>query len=182
MHEMTATNLRSAYGGESMAHMRYIAWAQRARREGYPNVARLFTAISLAEQVHATNHFAAMRNVGGAHTVFAGAGFGDATTSENLAGAIEGELFEVNEMYPAYIEVARAQGEKAALRSMTYALEAEKIHAAMYAKAKKAVEKGKDVKLGPVQICLVCGHTVEGDAPDACPVCKARKNKFRTFA
>lgn len=182
MHAMTAESLRSAYGGESMAHMRYLIWADKAEKDGFPNVARLFRAISYAEQVHATNHFTAMAKVAGAHLVAAGGGFGLGTTSQNLAGAIEGETFEVQEMYPAYMAIARAQGEKAAIKSIHYAVEAEKIHAAMYTAAKKAVDAGNDVKLGPVQICGVCGHTVEGEAPAKCPVCAAKKDKFKTFA
>ncbi|HET6430053.1 MAG TPA: rubrerythrin family protein [Phycisphaerae bacterium] len=182
MQELTASNLRSAFGGESMAHMRYKIWADKAAQEGFPNVARLFTAISRAEQVHATGHFKALARVGGAFLCASGGGFGLTDTSANLAGAIEGETFEVESMYPAYLAEARRQGEAAAEKSCLYAWEAEKIHAAMFAKARRAVGSGKDVKLGTVQICLVCGHTVEGDAPDKCPICSAVKSKFVAFA
>ena len=182
MLEMTAANLRSAFGGESMAHMRYWAWAQKAQDEGFTNVARLFNAVARAEQAHATGHFKTMATVAGGFAVTAGGGFGLGTTSQNLAGAIEGENFEVSEMYPSFIEVAKSQGEKAAIRSMELALAAEKIHAAMYSKAKAAVDKGKDVSLGAVQVCTVCGHTLEGDAPDKCPICKALKKFYVTFA
>ena len=58
MHPMTAANLRNAYGGESMAHMRYGIWGDKAEKDGYPNVARLFRAIASAETIHATGHFA----------------------------------------------------------------------------------------------------------------------------
>ena len=181
MRDMTAENLRSAFGGESMAHMRYLIWADKAEADGLPNVARLFRAVSRAEQAHATGHFRAMGDVGGAFSVTSVGGFGLGTTSENLQGAIDGERFEVNEMYPAYLEVARMQGEKGAQRSMNYALQAERIHAAMYAKAKEAVDNGKDVDLGPVRICTVCGHTIEGDLPDRCPICGAVKEKYVSF-
>jgi rubrerythrin len=181
MHESTAENLRSAFGGESMAHMRYKVWADRAEKEGFPNVARLFRAISWAEQSHATGHFTAMKDVEGAFLVASGGGFGLGGTSQNLQGAIDGELHEVNEMYPAYLEVAKMQEEPAAQRSMGYALEAEKIHARMYQNAKDAVDGGKDVELGPVHICDVCGYTVEGDCPDVCPICQAKKNRFTSF-
>jgi len=182
MHDMTATNLRSAFGGESMAHMRYKIWAEQAEKEGHPNVARLFRAISRAEQAHATGHFKAMADVAGAFSVFAGGGFGLGNTSENLAGAIEGETTEIHEMYPAYLAVAKAQDEKGAIRSINYALSAEKIHAAMYTEAKQAVDEGKEYALGPVRICTVCGHTIEGDLPDKCPICGAAKDKYETFA
>ena len=182
MHDMTAANLRSAYGGESMAHMRYKIWAAKAEADGFPNVARLFTAIAAAEQVHATNHFRVMKDVGGAHLVAAGGGFGLGSTSDNLAGAIEGENFEIDEMYATHVQTAQFQGESGAQRSFHYAIEAEKIHAKMYADAKAVVDGGADVELGPVQICSVCGHTVEGDAPDECPICQAKKKAFLTFA
>ena len=181
MHDMTAAHLRNAHGGESMAHMRYLIWADKAEEEGFPNVARLFTAIAAAEQVHATNHFVELRNEKGAAQADAGAGFGLGTTSENLEGAIEGETFEVNEMYPVYMEAAKFQGEKGAVRSFHYALAAEKIHAAMYQAAKQPVDAGKDPKLGPIQICKVCGYTAEGDVPDKCPICNAKAEQFMTF-
>lgn len=182
MHDMTVGNLRSAFGGESMAHMRYMVWADKAKRDGFPNVARLFMAISRAEQAHATGHFKAMAKEAGAFLVPSGGGFGLGSTSANLAGALGGELFEVNEMYPAYLAEAKRQKESAAVRSMTFALKAEKIHARMYAKAKQAVDRKKDVKLGPVHICTVCGHTIEGRLPGKCPVCGAAKGRYESFA
>ena len=60
MNAMTQDNLRSAFGGESQAHMRYRIWADKAKKDGFPTVARLFMATSDAEQVHATLHFTAL--------------------------------------------------------------------------------------------------------------------------
>ncbi len=182
MRDMTVANLQSAFGGESMAHMRYKSWAEKAEQEKFPNVGRLFRAISRAEQAHATGHFRALRGVSGAFSVTAGGGFGLSATAENLQGAIDGELFEVNEMYPAYLEVARVQGEDGAERSMTHALGAEKIHAKMYQRAKDAVDAGKDMELGTVQVCPVCGHTLEGEVPDKCPICNTVGSRYETFA
>lgn len=182
MHDMTAANLRSAFGGESMAHMRYILWAGKAEEESFPNVARLFRAIAYAEEVHANNHFNALAKVGGDHLVNSGAPFGQTTTSENLIGAIAGEDFEIREMYPVYLESAKFQGEKTAQLSFHYALSAEKIHRAMYQAAKQSVDGGKDIELKPVQICKICGYTHEGDIPDRCPVCANGADKFVTFA
>ena len=181
MHDMTAANLRSAFGGESMAHMRYKVWAGKAEEEGFPNVARLFRAISRAEQAHASNHFKAMRDVGGGFLVASMAGFGLTSTSDNLQGAIDGETFEINEMYPVYKDTARFQEEKEAVTSCHYALSAEKIHAEMYTNAKKAVDAGKDVELGPMRICTNCGHTIEGDLPDKCPVCGVGPERYESF-
>jgi len=167
MRKITEQNLNNAFAGESMAHLRYLIFADYAEQEGYPNVARLFRAIAYAEQVHAQNHY---RELGGIRS-----------TKENLQTAIDGETFEVEEMYPAYNKVAELQGEQGAVRSTHYALEAEKIHAGMYQEAKQAVEGGKDIQLGKVYICSVCGYTVEGEAPERCPVCGATREKFKEF-
>ena len=164
---MTEGNLKAAFAGESQAHMRYLIFAEVAEREGKPNIARLFRAIAYAEQVHAANHLRELGMVKG--------------TPENLAEAIAGETFEVEEMYPAYNKVAELQGEEGAQRSTHYALEAEKIHAQMYTKAKEAAEKGQDIELKTVYICPVCGYTVEGEAPEYCPICGAPRDKFKAF-
>ncbi|MGC8879050.1 MAG: rubrerythrin family protein [Anaerolineae bacterium] len=182
MHSMTAENLRSAFGGESMAHMRYLIWADKADQDGFPNIARLFRAISFAEQVHATGHFNVLKEVVGGFNVTAGGGFGLGSTAQNLQGAIDGERFEVEEMYPAYMAVAESQGEKAAHRSMSWAWESEKQHVALYTQAKQAADSGKDVDFGTVYVCEVCGHTVVGAAPDKCPVCNMARDRFRAFA
>ncbi len=181
MNDMTAANLRSAYGGESMAHMRYRTWGAKAEEDGFPNVARLFKAIAFAEEVHANNHFRELKDEKGDFLVTSMAGFGLGSTSENLQGAIDGENFEIEQMYPAYIAVAKEQNEKGGLLSFHYAVEAEKIHSAMFTAAKEAVDSGKDMELGDVQICTVCGHTVDGPIPDICPICGVNHEKFVTF-
>ncbi len=168
MKEITKENLKAALAGESQAHIKYLAFAAKAEQEGKPNIARLFTAIAHAEQVHAINH---LKELGG---------LGD--TVANLEAAIGGENFEVEEMYAAYLEVAELQGAKGAKRSMTYAIEAEKIHADMYGEAKKAAEAGEDWDIGEVYVCPVCGFTHIGEPPDRCPVCNAKKESFKVFS
>lgn len=178
---MTADFLRSAYGGESMAHMRYLIWGDMAKKEGLPNIGKLFEAVAYAEWAHAKNHFYELGTAIADHTVAAGAVFGAAKTVDNLQGAINGELHEVNQMYPVYLETARFQQEKGAERSFHFALEAEKIHARLFQTAQQAAQQGKDVELGTIYICPVCGYTVSGSLPDYCPVCGAKKEIFKSF-
>jgi len=180
-NEMTSDFLHSAYSGESMAHMRYLIWGDMAGNEGFPNVARLFRAISYAEQVHATNHF---REIGGdtaGATVTADGIFGPNKTSDNLRGAIMGELHEVEQMYPVYLNTAEFQNEAGAKRSFHFALEAEKQHAALFQKALDAVNEGKDIELEAIYICPICGHTVLNEVPDKCPICGAKKEMYHRF-
>lgn len=179
---MTFDFLHSAYGGESMAHMRYLIWGDVAEKEGFRNVARLFRAIAYAEQVHASNHF---RVIGGSApadaTVTAGGVFAYGKTAENLQGAINGELHEVNQMYPVYLNTAKFQNEPDAERSFHGALEAEKIHAQLFQKALDAVKAGKDVELKRIYVCPVCGYTVLDEAPAKCPICGAKREIFKEF-
>ena len=167
MKKMTEANLKEAFAGESQAHMKYLAFAEKATREGKPEVARLFNAIAYAERVHAINH---LRELGG---------IGDTIT--NLGEAMGGENFENTEMYPAYEAVAKLQEEKGALRTIFYALEAEKIHEVMFGDAAETLKEASDLPAQKVFVCSVCGHTIFGDAPDRCPICKAVKAKYKEF-
>ena len=178
---MTSDFLHSAYGGESMAHMRYLIWGDTAEQEGFRNVARLFRAIAFAEQVHAANHF---REIGGGisdATVTAGAVFGPNSTADNLQGAINGELHEVEQMYPVYLNAAGLQKEAGAQRSFRFALEAERQHAELFGQALTAVREGKDLELTAIYVCPVCGHTVLNEPPERCPVCGAKRELYHRF-
>jgi rubrerythrin len=167
MRKMTEDNLKAAFAGESQAHMRYLIFAQAAERDGRANTARLFRAIAYAEQIHATKHF---KELGGIKD-----------SAQNLEAAIAGETYEVEEMYPAFNAVAEFQGETGAARCTDWALQAEKVHARMYAQAKQAEDQGKDATLGDVVICDVCGFTAEGSPPEKCPVCGVKADRFTKF-
>ena len=178
---MTDGNLKSAYAGESQAHMRYLIFSQRAEKGDFTNVARLFEAIAYAERIHASNHYRNIRSVGDALTVSM-AGFGSKTRSEDLQIGIDGETFEIEEMYPAYLDVAKMQKEYGAEVSFRFAWEAEKTHAELFKKAKTSIDEGRDPEVGPIGVCDVCGYTVEGEPPEKCPICNAKKEKFKIYA
>ncbi len=167
MHKMTEKTLQEAFAGESQANTKYQIYSEIAQNEGHPNIARLFEAVAYAERVHAKNHLRALGKKMG--------------PADNLQDAIDGENFEVQEMYQAYLAVAQLQEEKAAVTSHRYALEAEKIHAEKYARALTAVEAGKDIEMNDIYICPTCGYTVEDATPDRCPVCGVAGSKFRRF-
>ena len=164
---MTAQNIAAALAGESQASQKYLAFADVAETEGYPNVARLFRAVAFAESTHARNHLSVLGSIG--------------TTADNLKAAWGGETFEIDEMYPAYDAVARAQGNESARTSIRYALSAEKDHQSIYDATLRGVEGQIDLGAAPVRVCPICGHTVIGDAPDECPRCGTAGAYFREF-
>ena len=167
MRKMTEENMKAAFAGESQAHIKYLAFADKADKEDRPNVARLFRAASFAEQVHALAHLRVLAGVG--------------ATADNLEAARGGEEFEIEEMYPAYLAVAELQEEKKAQVSIRHALEAEKRHLALYTEAKAAVAAGADLDADQIHVCGRCGYTGAGEAPERCPVCNAPQEQFQVF-
>ncbi len=155
-------NLREAFAGESQANRKYLAFAQQAEKEGYPQVARLFRAAAEAETVHAHSHLRTLGEV--------------KDTATNLKAAISGETHEFKSMYPEMIRVAEAEGHKGAARSFTYANEVEKVHAALYQKALDNL--GAAATAVDYYVCSVCGFTCENMPPDTCPVCNAKARAF----
>jgi rubrerythrin len=158
----TEQDLKDAFAGESQANRKYLAFAKKADEEGYKEVAKLFRAAAEAETVHAHNHLRELKGI--------------KSTKENLESAISGESYEFQKMYPAMLEDARAEGNKGAERSFNIANEVEKIHAGLYQKALDSL--GKNAVVEYYSICKVCGYTHEGEAPDVCPVCGAKKVAF----
>ncbi len=157
----TEQNLKDAFAGESQANRKYLAFAKKADQEGYKQVARLFRAAAEAETVHAHAHLRTLKGIG--------------STADNLKAAIAGETHEFKSMYPAMINEAKAEDNKAALRSFEYANAVEKVHANLY---QKALEKMDKLEEADYYVCSVCGYTCEDEAPDECPVCKAKKKAF----
>jgi len=157
----TEKNLKDAFAGESQANRRYLAYAERAEDEFLHGVAKLFRAVAEAETIHAHKH---LRTAGGVKS-----------TKENLQDALSGEIHEFKNMYPQMIEDAKADGQKSAEISFTYANEVEKIHAELY---KKALEDPDKLAVQDYYICKICGYTVAEKIPDACPVCGANQKAF----
>lgn len=160
----TTENLKGAFAGESQANRRYLAFSRKAEQEGFAQIAKLFRAAAEAETVHALNHLNTLGEV--------------KTTEKNLEGAISGETFEFKQMYPDYIEIAKKEGNDDATWSFDVANKVEQVHAKLYMKALEALRSKKELPKTDYYICKECGNTVEGAAPDKCPICGASKSAF----
>lgn len=157
-------NLQSAFAGESQANRKYLAFAQKAELEGFPQIAKLFRAAAEAETIHAHAHLRAMGGVKG--------------TADNLKAAVEGERYEFQEMYPPFLSEAQSEGNTPATFTFKHALAVEEIHHGMYEEALAAIEGGGDLPERDIWVCGVCGNTVYGEAPEKCPVCGVPHDKF----
>jgi rubrerythrin len=164
----TAENLKAAFAGESQANRTYLAFAKKAEAEGLPQVARLFRATAEAETVHALAHLRVMQGV--------------KSTAENLRAAIAGEAHEFQVMYPAFVAAAQQEGQEGAVGTFQDALQVEQTHHQLYSQALAAVQAGQDLPAASIYVCNVCGHTVIGGAPDECPVCGAKREKFAAIS
>lgn len=159
----TKENLDTAFSGESQAYQKYSAFAKKAQKDGFENIAKLFRTTAEAEKIHAEGHLKAMDKIG--------------STLENLEAAISGETYEFEDMYPPMYEQADKENHKAK-KMFGYALEAEKVHAQLYAKALQAVKEGKDLDEVTIYLCPTCGYIELGTPPEKCPVCGVKGSTF----
>lgn len=161
----TRTNLQEAFAGESQARNKYTFFAEKADEAGNKQVARLFRAAAEAETVHARAHLRVLGEI--------------KTDKENLGAAVGGEYYEFTSMYPGFIEQAKQENNRAAVNSFDNANRVEQIHHRLFQAALKDLEAGKALKETVYYVCPVCGNTVEGEAPDRCPICATAGSKFK---
>lgn len=179
----TIENLKAAYNGESTASAKYAAFAERAKAEGYDTVAVMFLATSKAEAIHAGNHLKVLEKLGEKLEGPTLGSFTVQTTLENLADAIKGETYEIETMYPGFIETAGTEKSSDAVKSLTWAFDTEKKHQNFYKTALAALSGGGEKSL-PLKwfVCPVCGNTYdEATLTPKCDFCMTPKEKYIAF-
>ncbi|NOX64458.1 MAG: rubrerythrin family protein [Chlorobi bacterium] len=159
----TIDNLKEAFAGESQANQKYRSFAEKAEKDGFPNIAKLFRTTAEAERLHAAGHLRALDGVG--------------STSENLQAAIDGETYEYTKMYPPMLEKAEEEGHKAKTM-FKFAVAAEAVHAKLYTLALEAAKNGEDLSEVEFYLCPVCGYIEFGSAPENCPICGLKGERF----
>lgn len=185
--EKTATvaNLLAAYEGESNAHSKYVLFAAKADAEGWHGAASLFRAAARAEEIHAANHARVLRQLG-TEAKFEIHAAEVKSTLENLRAALSGEQYEIDTMYPGFIAEAGDSDVPIAKRSFTWAMEAEKTHARLYAEAIELVEKEAKQSWAAsacnFYVCAACGYTtMTVEEQERCPVCNLAIDKFEVI-
>lgn len=177
----TLENMQAAFNGESNAHARYLAFAVEADKEGYGEVASLFRAAARAEEIHASNHAEVIKGLGAEPA--AKIETPDVkSTRENLEAAIKGETYERDTMYPGFLKQARADRNKAAIKSLNFAKTAEEEHAKLYAAALSKLDGLKNSKAVNYFVCPKCGFTTREVTFAKCPSCFTPKSAFEKIA
>jgi rubrerythrin len=161
----TKTNLQEAFAGESQANRKYLFFAEKADETGNKQVARLFRAAAEAETIHARNHLRVLGEI--------------KSDKENLQAAVGGENYEFTTMYPGFIDIANREKNQPASHSFNLANKVEEIHHGLFKTALKDLQAGKTLKETVYYVCPVCGNTVEGEAPDKCPICGTPGSRFK---
>lgn len=166
----------AAHNGESNAHARYLAFAEKADAEGYTQVASLFRAAASAEKVHADEHARVITKLGGSAEAKIETP-NVKSTRENLEAALQGERYERDTMYPDFLRIARTEGHKEAVRALNFAKTAENEHAKFYAEALADLESWKG-SARTFYVCTVCGYTTTTMPENKCVSCFQPKDKY----
>lgn len=170
----TEKNVLAAFAGESQARNRYTFSASVARKEGYEQIAAVFTETAGNEKEHAEVFFKLLE--GGEAEITAGypAGvIGD--TAANLEAAADGERFEWSTLYKGFAETAREEGLRKVVVAFTEIAQVEEQHEERYRRLLKNVREGKVFEKDVVVKwkCRNCGYVHEGkSAPRVCPACQ----------
>ena len=163
----TEENLKAAFAGESQARNKYTYFAAAARKEGYHYIAKIFEETAENEKRHAKDEFLLLNGIG--------------DTASNLRAAIEGEHYEVTEMYPSFAKEAEEEGNTEAAVLFKQIAKVEAHHRDRYKNLLEMVENGTVYKRETAISwkCSVCGYIHEGTEPPAkCPSCKHSREHY----
>ena len=163
MSNKTEKNLSYAFVAESKAYARNSAFALKADKDGYPQIARLFRAVADAESVHASRYLNLIRGKIG-------------STEENLEAAFQNEIKANVEEYPKLIKDASEEGEKIVEETFSQSRDVESRHADLYKSAMNDMLSDRQSKY---YVCQVCGYIGEDEAPENCPICGAVRGNFK---
>ena len=163
MDELNAA-LYQAYVGEAKAALRLKVFADKAEKEGYPQIAKLFRVIAFSEEIHGTRALKLLKEV--------------KSTEENLAASFESEQKAAGVAYDEFIKLAEKAGNKAAVLHFSQSRDVEEVHAKLY---KEAMTHFLEARETTYYVCKVCGYVSDGVLPEECPFCGAKKEMFDRF-
>jgi rubrerythrin len=156
--------LRLAYVGEAKAALRLKMFAEKADSEGFKQIARLFRVIAFSEELHGMRALRVLKEI--------------KSTEENLAESFESEKTVAEIAYDSFVKMAEQAGDKPALLHFSQSRDVEETHAKLY---KQAMNHFMEERETVYHVCRICGYVADGELPDECPVCGAKKEQFTTF-
>jgi rubrerythrin len=183
-HE-TINILQTAYHNEILANLTYLAYAQKAISDKFPNIAHFFVALSASESIHARNFKQLLSDFGVEVTEISEAEIRISTTKENLQIASQNELQDIDQNYPQFVEKITSENHEAAIRILTYTWEAEKTHRDLIKKLQSGIGTlfgilglRMDTTFTQYFVCQTCGSVITDHPPDICPICKSPVSQY----
>ena len=180
----TEHNLLASFAGESQARSRYTLFAQKAKEEGYEQIAAIFPITADQELSHAKQFFSLLE--GGMVEIKAAYPAGVvADTATNLAEAAAGEHEEWGDLYATFATVAEEEGFPEIAARFRMVGKIERFHEERYRRLLSNIEEGIVFSRegDTVWICRNCGHLHIGKkAPEVCPVCHHKRSFFEIEA
>lgn len=167
----TEKNLLAAFAGESQARNKYTYFSSKAKKEGYEQIAAIFSATADNEKEHAKMWFKELEGIG--------------STTDNLKAAADGENFEWTDMYESFAKTAEKEGFTELAEKFRLVGAIEKRHEERYRALLKNIETAKVFEKSEIKVweCRNCGHIVVGKcAPEVCPTCNHPKSYFEISA
>jgi rubrerythrin len=161
----TKEALQQAYAGEAKAALRLRVYAEKADKEGYPQIAKLFRVIACSEAIHGARALKVLKEI--------------KTTEENLAESFESEQRVAKIAYSEFVRQAEAEGNQAAVIHFSQSRDVEETHSALY---KEAMNHMLEERETTYHVCKICGYVADGILPEVCPVCGAKSEQFKSFS
>ena len=179
MREATAQCIRDAFCRESVAHVRYLIYADKATEEHFPAIARLFRAFALSKYLMASGYYHLVNELIGVYPAFAATHYTLNRTMDNLERSRDAEAETAKGAFEPYLAVARLQKEKGAEKSLKCSIEvcrdASTVMGDVLQKTRHAAE---EPQIGELYVCRVCGYVKEGKPSGQCTVCVGSKAGF----
>ncbi len=151
-----------SYIAEAKAALRLKVYADKAEKEGYTQIAKLFKAIASSEEIHGTRSLREIMEI--------------KSTEENLSDSFESEKNVAEVAYDEFLKKATQEDDSRAIRIFSQTRDVEDSHAKLYKEAMNHMLEDRETTY---YICDLCGFISDGILPDKCPVCGAKKEKFK---
>jgi len=151
-----------SYTAEAKAALRLKVYADKAEKEGYTQIAKLFKAIAISEEIHGARSLKEIMEI--------------KSTEENLSDSFESEKNVAEVAYDEFLKKAIEEDDSKAIKVFSQTRDVEDSHSKLYKEAMNHMLEDRETTY---YLCEVCGFISDGVLPDNCPVCGATKKQFK---
>ena len=182
----TIEAMQERYADEIRAYHNYVVFSQQAIKDGYPNIAYLFTSLAESEAIHARNFKARLLELGTGPGPITGLDVKSSSTKSNLKAAVTVEAHEIDYKYPDIVKFISPENDKQSIVVTTWAWQAEAQHRNLIIKMQKNVVRWWGIVSSKIEerhatyyVCQVCGSTLVEIPKETCPICGRPASEFR---